>query len=121
MSASLNRKVLGVFGPVLILTGVGGFLLPPSLGLMSQAAPYNVFHIVFGCLGAALALRGVEGEIAAFNIGFGLIDLYQAVAHWTHLFPEQYFRWTAADDVLHVVLGLGLAAVGGLALKRPSS
>jgi hypothetical protein len=118
MASSLNRKVLLVFGPVLILTGIGGFLLPPSLSLMSAAPAYNVFHIAFGALGAALALRGVEREIAAFNLGFGLLDLYQAVAHGAHLFPEAYFRWTVADDVLHVALGLGLAAVGLLAFRR---
>ena len=49
--ALVNGRVLGVFGPVLILTGIAGFLIPPRLALMSGAPAYNVFHIVFGLLG----------------------------------------------------------------------
>jgi hypothetical protein len=41
-----------------------------------------------------------------------LIDLYQALASYIHLFPEQYFRWTKADDVLHIILGLLLVGIG---------
>ena len=32
-----NIRVLAVFGPVLILTGIAGFLIPPRLALMSGA------------------------------------------------------------------------------------
>lgn len=112
MSPSLNRRVLLVFGPVLIAAGILGFLLPAELSLMSGASAYNVFHVAFGVLGLALALRGGERAVAGFNLGFGAIDLYQAAASRFHLFPEAYFRWMTADDVLHVVLGLALVAVG---------
>ena len=60
-----NGRVLAVFGPVLILTGIAGFLIPPRLALMSGAPAYNVFHIVFGVIGTALVLAksatGVAG------------------------------------------------------------
>jgi hypothetical protein len=58
-----------------------------------------------------LILRN-ENYIRAFNIGFGLIDLYQALASFAHLFPEQYFRWTRVDDILHIVIGAALMFVG---------
>lgn len=115
----MNHRVLRVFAPILILTGIGGFILPPQFALMSGAAPYNVFHIVFGILGVWLAARGSERASAGFNLGFGAADLYQALASWAHLFPESYFQWRLADDVLHVVLGVGLVAVGGRAFRRP--
>jgi hypothetical protein len=107
---SLNWTVLAVFAPVLILTGALGFVLPE--GPMSAAPAYNIFHIVFGALGAALVLRRREGPIRMFNVGFGLIDLYQAAASMLHWWPIDHFRWKTGDDVLHVVIGLGLVVVG---------
>ena len=108
----LNYYVLIVFAPILILVGVLGFVLPESASLTSGAPAYNVFHLVFGALGLALALSRKENFIRAFNVGFGLVDLYQAAASFLHLFPEAHFRWTRADDVLHVLIGALLVCVG---------
>lgn len=106
----LNYRVLAIFAPVLILAGVLGFVLPE--GPMSSAPAYNIFHIVFGALGGLLVLVRRMSSIRTFNIGFGLIDLYQALASFLGLFPQEYFRWKTADDVLHVVIGAALVAVG---------
>lgn len=108
----LNYLTLMIFAPVLILTGVAGFLLPGDKSLTSGAMPYNIFHIISGSIGFALVLTKRERWIIGFNIVFGLIDLYQALASYTHLFPEQYFRWTKADDYLHIILGLMLVIIG---------
>lgn len=116
----LNRMVLRFFGPVLILVGVLGFVCPPELALTSGAAPYNVFHIVFGALGVFLAARG-ERASALFNLGFGAVDLYQAVASRAGLFPKAHFQWRLADDVLHVVIGAALVWAGASALCRPAA
>ena len=112
-----NGRVLTVFGPVLILTGIAGFLTPPRLALMSGAAAYNVFHIVFGVIGTALALAKNPARVAAYNLGFGLIDLYQAVAGAAGWFPAEQFQYRPADHVAHVVIGLALAAIGGQGLR----
>lgn len=112
-----NWRVLAVFGPVLILTGIAGFLVPPRFALMSGAPAYNVFHIVFGVIGTALVLAKSATGVAAFNLGFGIADLYQAVAGIAGFFPARQFRYKPADHVLHVVLGLALAAVGWMALR----
>ena len=109
---SLNYKVLLVFAPVLILTGVVGFALPASIALTSGAPSYNIFHIVFGIVGLIILFTGRESFIRGFNIGFGLIDLYQAAASFLRLFPEQIFRWTRVDDILHIVIGAFLVFVG---------
>ncbi len=111
-SKSLNYKVLRVFAPLLILTGILGFLIPPEQALTSGAAAYNIFHIFFGVLGLVLVFSKIEKYIRLFNLGFGLIDLYQALASFLHIFPEQYFKWTQVDDFLHIVIGAILVGVG---------
>ena len=115
--ALVNARVLGVFGPVLIVTGIGGFLIPPRFALMSGAPAYNIFHIVFGVIGTALVLAKTAAGIAVFNLGFGLVDLYQAVAGLVGFFPARQFRYKPADHVAHVVLGLVLAGVGWMGLR----
>ena len=108
----LNRIVLSIFAPVLIVTGVAGFLVPLQYSLTSGVAPYNVFHIVFGVLGLLIAISG-KGRLACFfNFSFGLIDLYQAIASFLNLPPKGLFLWTRVDDILHVVLGVALVLIG---------
>ena len=108
---ALNYYTLLIFAPLLILTGLLGFVIPKEKGLTSGAPAYNVFHIVFG-LGGLMIVTHHYDCIRWFNIGFGVIDLYQAAASRLHLFPEQQFRWKKADDVLHVVIGLALVIIG---------
>jgi 2-methylcitrate dehydratase PrpD len=115
--ALVNGRVLAVFGPVLILTGIGGFLIPPRFALMSGAPAYNLFHVVFGMIGTALAVAKTAAGIAAFNLVFGVIDGYQAVAGVAGWFPSRHFRYKTADHVAHVVIGLALVAVGLLGLR----
>jgi hypothetical protein len=115
--ALVNARVLVVFGPVLILTGIAGFLIPPRLALMSGAPPYNVFHIASGVFGTALVLARTARGVAAFNFGFGAFDLYQVVAGIGGFFPARAFRYKAADHVVHLVLGVALAAVGWMGLR----
>ncbi len=109
---SLNYKVLRVFAPLLILTGILGFLVPPDDALTSGAWAYNIFHIFFGVCGLILVFTKIEKYIRLFNLGFGLIDLYQALASFLHIFPEQYFRWTQVDDLLHILVGAILVFAG---------
>lgn len=118
---SFNRLTLLIFAPLLILVGVLGFVIPPGQSLTSGAAPYNIFHLFFGIVALVILFTRNEVGAAWFNLGFGAIDLYQFVASYADLFPEQYFRWTAADDVLHIVIGLILVLMGvyGLMTTRP--
>lgn len=117
---TLNYKVLLILAPVLILIGAAGFFIPPERALTSVAPVYNQFHLASGAIGLVLLFLRKENYIRAFNLGFGLIDLYQAAASRWHLFPEQYFQWTMADNILHVVIGVFLvsAALYGFITKR---
>lgn len=111
----VNLLVLKVFAPVLLVVGVLGFVMPASMALTSGAAPYNIFHLIFGAVGLGCVFSKRLDAVRSFNIGFGLIDLYQAIASFVDLWPKAAFQWKVADDVLHVVIGLGLVAVGVLA------
>lgn len=111
----INVLVLKVFAPLLLVVGVLGFVMPESMALTSGAAPYNIFHLVFGAVGLGCVFSKRLDAVRTFNIGFGLIDLYQAIASFADLWPKAAFQWKAADDVLHVVIGLGLVLVGVMA------
>lgn len=115
---SLNYITLAVFAPLLILVGVAGFFIPANMSLTSGAPAYNVFHISFGLFGLVVLLSRNEVAISAFNAVFGLLDLYQAFASYLSLPPKDYFLWTRVDDILHVVIGLTLLAIGFFGLYR---
>jgi hypothetical protein len=108
----LNYYVLMVFAPLLVLTGLAGFVIPENKSLTSGAPAYNIFHIVFGVIGIACVVCGDPICIKGFNVGFGVIDLYQAAASFLHLFPERQFKWKRTDDVLHIFIGAFLVLVG---------
>lgn len=107
-----NVQLLTIFAPLLLLTGVLGFVLPAELSLMSGATPYNVFHLLAGASGLALVLTRRLSGVITFNLVFGLIDLWQALAGVAGLFPAHLFALRPADHVVHIVVGAVLVAVG---------
>ena len=117
---SLNQIVLLIFAPLLIIVGIAGLVIPADKSLTSGAIPYDIFHICFGIVGVIILLAKSTRGAIIFNIGFGLIDLYQAVASYFNLFPKSFFLWTGVDDILHIVIGLILVIVGlyGLINRR---
>jgi hypothetical protein len=116
----VSRSVLRIFGPVLIVTGVLGFLVPQRKGITSGAPAYNVFHLIFGAIGVGCAASRHRRPAQLFNIGFGALDLYQAVASRRGWFPKRWFRWKTADDVLHVGIGTALIVAGVCGRRRES-
>lgn len=115
-----NLQLLSVFAPLLVLTGALGFVLPPSLSIMSGATPYNVFHLLAAAVGLAILARRSVALAITFNLVFGGIDLWQALAGIVGLFPARLFALRPADHVVHVVVGLLLAGVGYLGKKSVS-
>jgi hypothetical protein len=120
-----NLVVAGALAPLLVLTGALGFALPPDWALLSGRPAYNLFHIAGGLAGIALVLQAGGRGAVGFNLAFGLIDLYQAVAGSVDLFPAALFAYRPLDDLLPVTLGLGLvglghsAGAGGWRERRP--
>jgi len=116
---SLNRITLAIFAPILVLVGLAGFLVPAEQSLTSGATPYNLFHILFGVFGLLIFWFRSEAIAAYFNVGFGLIDLYQVVASYLSWPPKQYFLWTRVDDILHIIIGLALVIIGTYGILNP--
>jgi len=108
----LNFLILAIFAPTLALVGLLGFIIPPHKSPTSGAAPYNIFHIVFGVIGAIIVMSNHPSAIKTFNIGFGLIEIYQVLASYFGLFPKRLFKWTPVDDLLHVLIGVSLVLIG---------
>ena len=98
--ATRNVQLLQLFAPLLILSGILGFVLPAHLSLMSGAAPYNVFHLIAGSIGVGLSWKRLVPGAVAFNLIFGGIDLYQAVAGVAGWFPAGLFALRPADHVV---------------------
>jgi hypothetical protein len=109
---SLNYKILLILSPLLILAGVLGFALPRDVFPTSSETAYNIFHIAFGVIGFLLVIFRYENPIRMFNIVFGLIEIYQAIASYHKFFPQEYFKWTRVDNALHVALGTALVLIG---------
>src|SRR5260370_25163365 len=113
-----NLVVAGALAPLLVLTGAVGLARPPVWALLSGRPAYNLFHIAGGLAGIALVLRAGGRGAVGFNLAFGLIDLYQAVAGSVDLFPAALFAYRPLDDLLHVTLRLGLLGLGALGWRR---
>src|SRR5256885_11043526 len=117
-SKTLNQTTLAILAPLLMLTGIAGFLIPERYSPLSGATPYNLFHLIFGAIGLLLLSAKNDLWASLFNFLFGLIDLYQVLASVVGLTPIQYFHWTYADDVVHVLLGFALVIIGGYGLFK---
>lgn len=115
---TLNQTTLMILAPLLLLTGIAGFLISERYTLMSGAAPYNMFHLIFGAVGLILISAKNDLVASAFNLGFGVIDLYQVLASVVGLTPIEYFHWTFVDDVVHVILGFALVIIGGYGVRQ---
>jgi hypothetical protein len=115
---TLNQITLSILAPLLMLVGIAGFLIPSQYSLTSGAAPYNMFHIIVGAVGLVLMPSISNFKASAFNLGFGLIDLYQVLASILKLPPLLYFQWTYFDDVIHVFLGFALVLIGGYGIRK---
>jgi hypothetical protein len=89
------------------------------LGLFQVSVLHNVVHLLFGVVGLAAA-RSVAGA-RGFLIGAGAIYLVLTVYGFLvgHDSPANFVPVNAADNVLHLGLGLGMLAAG-LVLAKSS-
>jgi hypothetical protein len=114
MALRINRIAAAAMAIILIgaaLRGFAGF---------SQSTAYDVFHLIFGLIGLAAAFARGGRYAPLFNIGFGAIDAYQAIAFFAGIFPTQLFNLTWFDTVSHIVIAAVLITIGvaGLIASR---
>ena len=112
-----NRIVAMVIGVVFLVIGLLGLLFDTNggsiLGLQVDLV-HNLVHLLTGILGIAAAMTGWSRR---FNQVFGIIYLLIGLAG---LIPAFYFggrllglmHANAADNVLHLVVGIVAAGVG---------
>jgi hypothetical protein len=132
------QKAATVVGVVFLLVGVLGFVPGITsnydslsfashhsdarlLGLFQVSVLHNLVHLLFGVAGLALArtVRGARGYLVVGGIVYLVLFLYGL------LVPEDssanFVPLNAADDVLHLVLGLGMVALGVVLTRRSTS
>jgi hypothetical protein len=126
---STVQSVAMLVGVVFLLTGILGFIPgittnyddmafagPDSgaelLGIFQVSILHNIVHALFGIAGLALA-RTVSGA-RTYLIGGGVIYLvlflYGIVISAGS--DANFVPFNGADDVLHLVLGIGMIALG---------
>ena len=90
------------------------------LGLFQVSVLHNIVHLLFGVAGLAAA-RSVAGA-RGFLIGAGAIYLVLTVYGFLvdQGSPANFVPVNSADNLLHLVLGLGMLAAG-LALAKAGS
>ena len=87
------------------------------LGLFQISVLHNIVHLLFGIAG--LAAARTVGAARGFLLGAGAIYLALTVYGFLigHDSPANFVPVNAADNVLHLGLGLGMVATG-LVLAR---
>ena len=87
------------------------------LGLFQISVLHNIVHLLFGIAG--LAAARTVGAARGFLLGAGAIYLALTVYGFLigHDSPANFVPVNAADNVLHLGLGLGMVAAG-LVLAR---
>ncbi len=117
-----NRIVAFVIGIVFLIIGILGLILDTTSGSLlgfDVDLVHNLVHLLTGILGLAAAFTGWARR---FNQIFGIIYILVGIAG---LIPALYFderllglmHVNAADNVLHLVVGILAAAVGFFAAE----
>jgi hypothetical protein len=132
------QKAALVVGAVFLLVGVLGFVPGITtnydtmsfashhsdarlLGLFQVSVLHNIVHLLFGIAGLLLA-RTVAGARRYLIVG-GIIYLVLFVYGLLvdKMSSANFIPVNTADDVLHLVLGLGMIALGAVLTRRSTS
>ena len=138
-TASLIRNATRLVGAVFLLVGVLGFVPGITtnfdelkfaghesgaelLGVFQVSILHNIVHLLFGVAG--LALAKTARSATAYLVGGGVIYLVLAV-YGAVIDAEESANFVPvnnADDLLHLVLGLGMVGLGLVGLRaRPGT
>ncbi|MHB8586157.1 MAG: DUF4383 domain-containing protein [Thermoplasmatota archaeon] len=122
----MNKMVGMVFGVVLIVVGLLGFVITPTLILFGVNTLHNVIHLASGValLAGALMMGGKNARM--INGVFGVVYLLVAVVGFAmpavtnSLLASNSDSFMYADAALHAVLGLLLLG-SALAFKSETA
>ncbi|BDZ48337.1 hypothetical protein GCM10025867_05780 [Frondihabitans sucicola] len=123
MSQSPNRLLGVIFGTIFLIIGLFGFFLATPfpfataegavfIGLFAANAALSGIHVVIGAILVLCGLTGtLSAKIAGVLIGVGLFafGIFGFVAAHT---SANIFALNTPDSLLHLLVGLLLAAAG---------
>jgi hypothetical protein len=133
------RNAAKAVGAVFLLVGVLGFVPGITtdydtmqfaghesdaqlLGIFEVSVLHNIVHLLFGVAGLALgrSTRAATTYLIGGGVIYLLLALYGAVIE--HDSDANFVPVNNADDLLHLVLGIGMIGLGVLGLRaRPGS
>ena len=128
-AAKFVRSMAGLVGAVFLLVGILGFIPGITtnydtlsfaghesdaklLGLFQVSILHNIVHLLFGVAG--LAMAKATKSATTYLIGGGVIYLVLTVYGFIigQNSAANFVPVNTADDVLHLLLGIGMIALG---------
>lgn len=109
----INRLTAIILGAVLVLVGLLGFVNDPVLGIFEVDAVHNVIHLLTGGVLLAAAFMNNGVHVRMVNITLGAVYLLVAILGFVA--PSllgSIMQYNAADNWLHLFLGVVLVGVG---------
>jgi hypothetical protein len=132
------QKAALVVGVVFLLVGVLGFVPGITtnydtlsfashhsdarlLGLFQVSVLHNIVHLLFGVAGLLLArtTAGARRYLIVGGIIYLVLFVYGLLVD--DMSSANFIPVNTADDVLHLVLGLGMIALGAVLTRRSTS
>lgn len=109
---SLNENVAKLFGVVLTLTGVLGFVMAsPLFGLFQVTTGHSIVHLLTGLVFAWAGFSATE-KAQSVNLWLGVVYLLLGVVGVASPATLAAFEVNMADTYLHLALGLVAGGVG---------
>lgn len=132
------QAAAAVVGALFLLVGVLGFIPGITtgydsleaagheshaklLGIFQVSVLHNIVHLLFGAAGLALArtASGARTYLIGGGVVYLVLWLYGLVVDKSS--QANFVPLNAADDWLHLALGLGMIALGVVLGKRPAT
>ena len=107
----MAKKSALTFGIIFLVVGIWGFIQTPILGVFDADGMHSVVHLIFGVVLTAVALwASAKSAVTLKVVGI----LYIIVAIWGFFSSPVlgFINVNAADNWLHLVLGIVIAAFG---------
>jgi ABC-type transport system involved in multi-copper enzyme maturation permease subunit len=89
------------------------------LGLFQVSILHNIVHLLFGIAGLALArtIRGAKNYLIVGGVVYLVLFIYGLAVPMDS--SANFVPVNGADNVLHLLLGVGMIALGALLTRRP--
>src|SRR3712207_1108090 len=91
------------------------------LGLFQVSILHNIVHLLFGVAGIVMArtIRGAKNYLIVGGIIYLVLFVYGLAVGSNS--SANFVPLNTADDILHLLLGAGMIALGALLTRRPDA